>query len=92
MSDQTQVGPLVDQQGVDKVAAHVDDAISKGANAVVGGLVSVDEGWAVVAPDGRMEYTDGFPRWRCAHGITSNCAGGVSTPSTPGLLASMVRH
>ena len=37
MSDQTQVGPLVDQQGVDKVAAHVDDAISKGANAVVGG-------------------------------------------------------
>ncbi|MFM8535486.1 MAG: NAD-dependent succinate-semialdehyde dehydrogenase [Acidimicrobiia bacterium] len=37
MSDQTQVGPLVDQQGVDKVAAHVDDAISRGANAVVGG-------------------------------------------------------
>lgn len=37
MSDQTQVGPLVDQQGVDKVAAHVDDALSKGANAVVGG-------------------------------------------------------
>ena len=62
------------------------------ANAMVGRLVSVDEGWAVVAPDGRMEYTDGFPRWRCAHGITSNCAGGVSTPSTPGLLAPMVRH
>jgi succinate-semialdehyde dehydrogenase/glutarate-semialdehyde dehydrogenase len=37
MSDQTQVGPLVDQQGVDKVAAHVDDALSKGASAVVGG-------------------------------------------------------
>src|SRR5690349_4228946 len=37
MSDQTQVGPLVDQQGLDKVAAHVDDAIGKGATAVVGG-------------------------------------------------------
>jgi succinate-semialdehyde dehydrogenase/glutarate-semialdehyde dehydrogenase len=37
MSDQTQVGPLVDRQGLDKVAAHVDDAVSKGASAVVGG-------------------------------------------------------
>jgi succinate-semialdehyde dehydrogenase/glutarate-semialdehyde dehydrogenase len=37
MSDQTQVGPLVDRQGVDKVAAHVDDALGKGATAVVGG-------------------------------------------------------
>ena len=37
MSDHTQVGPLVDKQGVDKVAAHVDDALSKGASALVGG-------------------------------------------------------
>ena len=37
MSDQTQVGPLVDKQGLDKVASHVDDAVSKGATAVVGG-------------------------------------------------------
>ena len=37
MSDHTQVGPLVDRQGVDKVAAHVEDAIAKGATAVVGG-------------------------------------------------------
>src|SRR5688572_14484701 len=37
MSDQTQVGPLVDKQGVDKVAAHVADALGKGANALVGG-------------------------------------------------------
>ena len=37
MSEQTQVGPLVDRQGLDKVASHVDDAITKGANAVVGG-------------------------------------------------------
>src|SRR5687768_12064011 len=37
MSDQTQVGPLVDRQGLDKVASHVEDAIGKGAKAVVGG-------------------------------------------------------
>jgi succinate-semialdehyde dehydrogenase/glutarate-semialdehyde dehydrogenase len=37
MSDQTQVGPLVDQQGLDKVASHVDDALGKGATAMVGG-------------------------------------------------------
>ena len=37
MSDATQVGPLVDRQGLDKVAAHVDDAVSKGATALVGG-------------------------------------------------------
>jgi len=37
MDDQTQVGPLVDQQGLDKVAAHVADAVGKGARAMVGG-------------------------------------------------------
>jgi succinate-semialdehyde dehydrogenase / glutarate-semialdehyde dehydrogenase len=37
MSDQTQVGPLVDKQGLDKVASHVEDALGKGATAVVGG-------------------------------------------------------
>jgi succinate-semialdehyde dehydrogenase/glutarate-semialdehyde dehydrogenase len=35
--DTTQVGPLVDRAGLDKVAAHVDDAIAKGARAIVGG-------------------------------------------------------
>ena len=30
-------GPLIDQQGFDKVAAHVDDALAKGATALVGG-------------------------------------------------------
>jgi succinate-semialdehyde dehydrogenase / glutarate-semialdehyde dehydrogenase len=37
MSDQTQIGPLVDRQGLDKVAAHVDDAVTRGATAIVGG-------------------------------------------------------
>jgi succinate-semialdehyde dehydrogenase/glutarate-semialdehyde dehydrogenase len=37
MSDDTQVGPLVDTQGLEKVVAHVEDALRKGASAVVGG-------------------------------------------------------
>ena len=37
LSDETQVGPLVDQAGLDKVVAHVTDALSKGARATVGG-------------------------------------------------------
>jgi succinate-semialdehyde dehydrogenase/glutarate-semialdehyde dehydrogenase len=37
LDDTTQIGPLVDRQGLDKVAGHVDDAVSKGAQAVVGG-------------------------------------------------------
>ena len=37
LNDTTQVGPLVDRAGLDKVAAHVADAVAKGARAVVGG-------------------------------------------------------
>jgi succinate-semialdehyde dehydrogenase/glutarate-semialdehyde dehydrogenase len=37
MNEQTQVGPLVDRPGVEKVVAHVQDALSQGATAVVGG-------------------------------------------------------
>ena len=37
LSDTTQVGPLVDRAGLDKVASHVSDAVAKGARAVVGG-------------------------------------------------------
>jgi len=37
MHDTTQIGPLVDRQGFDKVAAHVADALGKGAHALVGG-------------------------------------------------------
>ena len=37
MNEATQIGPLVDRAGLDKVAAHVDDAVAKGARAIVGG-------------------------------------------------------
>jgi len=36
-ADTTQVGPLVDRAGLDKVVAHVADAVAKGARAMVGG-------------------------------------------------------
>ncbi|MDO8680525.1 MAG: NAD-dependent succinate-semialdehyde dehydrogenase [Acidobacteriota bacterium] len=37
MNEATQIGPLVDRAGLDKVSAHVDDAVAKGARAIVGG-------------------------------------------------------
>jgi succinate-semialdehyde dehydrogenase/glutarate-semialdehyde dehydrogenase len=36
----TEIGPLVDRQGLEKVQAHVDDARARGAQAPVGGGVS----------------------------------------------------
>jgi succinate-semialdehyde dehydrogenase / glutarate-semialdehyde dehydrogenase len=37
LDDSTQIGPLVDAQGLEKVVAHVTDAVEKGAHIVVGG-------------------------------------------------------
>ena len=37
LKDDTQVGPLVDRQALDKVTAHVKDAVSRGARVVIGG-------------------------------------------------------
>jgi succinate-semialdehyde dehydrogenase/glutarate-semialdehyde dehydrogenase len=37
LDESTQVGPLVDRQGLSKVEAHVADAVSKGAEVRVGG-------------------------------------------------------
>lgn len=36
----TQIGPLVDQQGLDKVQRHVRDALDKGAHVTTGGAVT----------------------------------------------------
>ena len=35
--DTTDIGPLVDQQGLDKVKAHLQDALGKGAQVITGG-------------------------------------------------------
>jgi len=37
MNDDTDIGPLVDAQGLAKVRSHLDDALSKGANVISGG-------------------------------------------------------
>jgi succinate-semialdehyde dehydrogenase/glutarate-semialdehyde dehydrogenase len=37
LDEATQIGPLVDAQGLEKVRGHVDDARARGAHAVVGG-------------------------------------------------------
>ena len=37
LSDETQIGPLVDKQGLEKVKAHVQDALDKGATLLTGG-------------------------------------------------------
>jgi succinate-semialdehyde dehydrogenase/glutarate-semialdehyde dehydrogenase len=33
----TQIGPMIEQKGVEKVIAHLDDAVAKGATIIVGG-------------------------------------------------------
>jgi acyl-CoA reductase-like NAD-dependent aldehyde dehydrogenase len=37
MDPETEVGPLIDEQGLDKVSAMVDEAVSQGAEVLVGG-------------------------------------------------------
>lgn len=37
LDDDSDIGPLVDRQGLDKVVAHVEDALSKGARVALGG-------------------------------------------------------
>ena len=53
-------------------------------------LVSVDEGWAVVATDGRIDFSDGFSRWPCRNNIQQACSGGAAATPTRGLLASLI--
>jgi len=38
MQEETDIGPLIDRAGFDKVRQHVEDAIAKGARCVAGGV------------------------------------------------------
>jgi succinate-semialdehyde dehydrogenase / glutarate-semialdehyde dehydrogenase len=38
------LGPLISKSGLEKVKSHVDDALQKGANLVIGGSELIDEG------------------------------------------------
>jgi succinate-semialdehyde dehydrogenase / glutarate-semialdehyde dehydrogenase len=37
LTDGVEIGPLIDQQGLDKVKSHVEDAVAKGARVALGG-------------------------------------------------------
>ncbi len=45
-----QIGPLIDQQGLDKVRRHVDDAVARGARVLTGGQVLERGGGRYFAP------------------------------------------
>lgn len=53
-------------------------------------LVSVEEGWAVLEADGRMDFSDGFRRWPCRYNIQQACAGGRNAVPAKGLLADLI--
>lgn len=56
----------------------------------VGQLLSVDEGWAVMAADGRIDFSDGFRRWPCRHNVQQACLGGAAVAPTRGVLARLI--
>jgi succinate-semialdehyde dehydrogenase/glutarate-semialdehyde dehydrogenase len=43
MEGDTQIGPLIDGRGLEKVRTHVSDAISKGATCLIGGNIPEDQ-------------------------------------------------
>lgn len=45
LQDNMDLGPMINQAGVDKTAEHIDDALSKGAKLVTGGTQSDLGGW-----------------------------------------------
>lgn len=47
---QSQIGPMINAKAMEKIARHVDDAKSKGASALVGGVPMVDLGPNYYAP------------------------------------------
>lgn len=48
--DSVDIGPLINQQGLDKVSKHVDDAVKKGASVVAGGKSMSDREGVYYAP------------------------------------------
>lgn len=48
--DSVDIGPLINQQGLDKVSKHVDDAVEKGASIVTGGDTMSDREGVYYAP------------------------------------------
>ena len=55
-------------------------------------LVSVDEGWAVLGADGRIDFSDGFKRWPCRNDVQQACAGGRDAAPAKGLLPALIEQ
>lgn len=65
LDESTEIGPLVDQQGLDKVREHVADAVAKGAQVVCGGhpgdgLYYQPTVLSAIAADSRMLHEETF--------------------------------
>jgi succinate-semialdehyde dehydrogenase / glutarate-semialdehyde dehydrogenase len=67
MDDATDVGPLATESGRNDVAAYVDDALAKGAKAIVGGNRPDGPGWfypptvlTEITPDMKMYHEEVF--------------------------------
>ncbi|WP_429420193.1 NADP-dependent succinic semialdehyde dehydrogenase [Nocardia sp. GAS34] len=67
MDDATDIGPLATESGRDDVAAYVDDAVAKGAKALVGGKQPDRAGWfypptvlTEITPEMKMYHEEVF--------------------------------
>lgn len=56
---------------------------------MVAQLVSVDQGWALQLPDGRIDFSEGFAAWPCRNSFQRACQGGSRGSATKGLLANL---
>ncbi len=51
MDPQTEIGPLINREGLDKVAQHVQDAVSRGARLLAGGVADrPEQDWGCFYP------------------------------------------
>lgn len=50
LNEEVQIGPLINQKGVDKVAEHVENAVAKGASLLTGGEALTEKGGSFYAP------------------------------------------
>jgi WD40 repeat protein len=91
-------GESFHKAAIDSTQSHVIIDLGDGQYAwfdlasgrLVADLISATEGWAVIAPDGRIEYSDGFRTWPCRNNVQLACAGGAQKASAAGLLSQLL--
>lgn len=57
----SQIGPMINQRAIDKIARHVDDAVTHGATVVTGGKRLTEVGPNYYAPTVLTNVNDGMP-------------------------------